>query len=75
LNELFRDVATMVHEQGEQLDIISDNIVSTRDDTRGASQELTTASRHQRSSRNKACCLLLILAVVLTVVILAATIG
>jgi len=65
----------MVHEQGEQLDIISENVQTTRDDTRGASQELTVASRHQRSARNKACCLLLILAVVLTIVILAVVLG
>lgn len=71
LNELFRDVAHMVHEQGEQLDLISDNVVRTRDDTRGAQRELVTASRHQRNARNKACCLLVILAIVLTVVILA----
>ncbi|GAB7348030.1 hypothetical protein MBLNU459_g6069t1 [Dothideomycetes sp. NU459] len=75
LNELFRDVAHMVHEQGQSLDIISDNVTSTRDDTRGADQELRTASRHQKNARNKACCLLLILAVVLTVVILAASLG
>lgn len=75
LNELFRDVAHMVHEQGQSLDIISDNVTSTRDDTRGADQNLRTASRHQRNSRNKMCCLLLILAVVLTIVILAATLN
>lgn len=75
LNELFRDVAHMVHEQGQSLDIISDNVTSTRDDTRGADQQLRTASKHQKNARNKACCLLLILAVVLTVVILAATLG
>ena len=75
LNELFRDVAHIVHEQGEQLDIISDNVQTTRDDTRGADSELRTASRHQQSARNKACCLLLILAVVLIVVILAVVVG
>lgn len=75
LNELFRDVAHMVHEQGQSLDIISDNVVNTRDDTRGADQNLRTASRHQRNARNKACCLLLLLAIVLTVVILAAVLG
>ncbi|KIW05265.1 uncharacterized protein PV09_03797 [Verruconis gallopava] len=71
LNELFRDVAHMVHEQGAQLDIIAENVEGVRDDTRGADMELRTASRHQRNARNKMCCLLLILAVVLTVVILA----
>ena len=71
LNELFRDVAHMVHEQGEQLDVIAENVEGVRDDTRGADVELRVASRHQRNARNKMCCLLLILAVVLTVVILA----
>ncbi|KAF2461253.1 t-SNARE [Lineolata rhizophorae] len=75
LNELFRDVAHMVHEQGEQLDIISENVETTRNDTRGANTELTAAARHQRASRNKMCCLLLILAVVLTIIILAAVLG
>lgn len=71
LNELFRDVATMVHDQGQSLDIISENVTSTRDDTRNADQQLRTASRHQKSARGKACCLLMILAIVLAVVILA----
>lgn len=75
LNELFRDVAHMVHEQGEQLDIISENVGGVRDDTRGANTELRTASRHQKAARNKACCLLVILAVVLTIVILAVVLG
>ncbi|KAF2421483.1 t-SNARE [Tothia fuscella] len=71
LNELFRDVAHMVHEQGEQLDIISENVEGVREDTRGADVELRTAAKHQRNARNKMCCLLMILGVVLTVVILA----
>jgi len=75
LNELFRDVAHMVHEQGGQLDIVSENVVQTRDDTQNADQQLRTASRHQKSARGKACCLLIILVVVLTVIILAAVLG
>ncbi|KAK3653208.1 SNAP receptor [Elasticomyces elasticus] len=75
LNELFRDVAHMVHEQGGQLDVISENVVQTRDDTRNADQQLRTASRHQKSARGKACCLLIVLVVVLTIIILAAVLG
>ena len=75
LNELFRDVATMVHDQGASLDIISENVMQTRDDTQNADQQLRTASRHQRSARGKACCLLIVLAVVLVVVILAVLLG
>jgi t-SNARE complex subunit (syntaxin) len=71
LNELFRDVAHMVHQQGEQLDFIAETAETVRDDTRGAHVELTSAARYQRNARNKMCCLLLILAVVLTIIILA----
>ncbi len=75
LNELFRDVAHIVNEQGEMLDTIHENVENTRADTRGADLEIRSAARYQRNARSKACCLLLILAVILTVIILAATLG
>ena len=75
LNELFRDVAHIVHEQGGQLDIISDNVENITQDTRGANVELRGASRHQKSARNTACCLLVILAIILTIIILAVVLG
>ncbi|TVY18307.1 Syntaxin pep12 [Lachnellula arida] len=75
LNELFRDVAHIVNEQGEVLDTISNNVENTRTDTRGADLELRSAARYQRNARSKACCLLLILAVILTIIILAAVVG
>jgi len=75
LNELFRDVAHIVNEQGEMLDTIHENVENTRTDTRGADLELRSAARYQKQARSKACCLLLILAVILTVIILAATLG
>ncbi|CAK4033071.1 t-SNARE [Lecanosticta acicola] len=75
LNELFRDVATMVHDQGQQLDTIDANVMQTRDDTRNADSQLRTASRHQKSARGKACCLLIILAIVLALIIVAAVLG
>lgn len=75
LNELFRDVAHIVHEQGSQLDIIGENVENVTTDTRGANVELRSASRYQKNARNKMCCLLLILAIILTVIILAAVLG
>ncbi|KAI9680474.1 MAG: hypothetical protein M1817_003914 [Caeruleum heppii] len=71
LNELFRDVAHIVHEQGGQLDIISENVEGTRADTQGADRELRSAHRYQKNARNRACCLLLILAIVLIIIVLA----
>lgn len=75
LNELFRDVAHIVHEQGGQLDIIGENVERVTTDTRGANVELRGASRNQKNARNKACCLLVILAVILVIIVLAATLG
>jgi t-SNARE complex subunit (syntaxin) len=75
LNELFRDVAHIVQEQGGQLDIISENVQNVTQDTRGANTELRSASRYQKNARNKACCLLVILAVILTIIILAVVLG
>ncbi|KAJ4269573.1 SNAP receptor [Fusarium torreyae] len=71
LNVLFRQVAQIVNEQGEQLDTIETNVENVRDDTRQADVENRQAARYQKAARNKSCCLLLILAVILTIVILA----
>ncbi|RMZ88355.1 hypothetical protein DV736_g4426, partial [Chaetothyriales sp. CBS 134916] len=75
LNELFRDVATIVREQGDQLDIIDVQVENTLADTRGADTELRSASRYQKAARSKACCLLLIVAIILIIVILAVVLG
>ena len=71
LNVLFRQVAQIVGEQGEQLDSIQDNVENTRMDTRQADVENRQAARYQKAARNKGCCLLLIMAVILTIVLLA----
>ena len=75
LNELFRDVAHIVHEQGGQLDTISGNVQNVASDTQHADIELRSASRYQKSARGKACCLLVILAVVLVIIVLAVVLG
>ncbi|KAJ5814071.1 uncharacterized protein N7503_000821 [Penicillium pulvis] len=75
LNELFRDVAHIVGEQGGQLDIISENVQNVTQDTRGANVELRSASRYQKNARNKACCLFVILAVILLIIVLAIVLG
>lgn len=75
LNELFRDVAHIVHEQGGQLDTISGNVQNVATDTQHADIELRSASRYQKSARGKACCLLVILALVLVIIVLAVVLG
>lgn len=75
LNELFRDVAHIVTEQGGQLDIISENVQNVTQDTRGANVELRSASKYQKNARNRACCLFIILAVILAIIVLAIVLG
>ncbi|KAA8911836.1 t-SNARE [Sphaerosporella brunnea] len=75
LNDIFRDLGTMVNAQGDQLDMIDANIENVAQDHKAADLELRSAARYQKSARNRACCLLLILSVVLTVVLLAIFLG
>ncbi|KAJ5502208.1 t-SNARE [Penicillium fimorum] len=75
LNELFRDVAHIVTEQGGRLDIISENVQNVTQDTRGANVELRSASRYQKNARNRACCLFVILSVILAIIVLAIVLG
>jgi len=53
-----------VNEQGEMIDNIENNISQTVVRTDQANQELTKASKYQKSARNKMCCLLLIILIV-----------
>ncbi|KAK3842742.1 MAG: t-SNARE [Linnemannia gamsii] len=71
LNEIFRDLGTMVHEQGSMLDSIENNVTSISMSTHAAAEELTTAAIHQRNARKKSCYLLLIVAFVAGIVVLA----
>lgn len=71
LNDIFRDLGTMVSAQGESLDVIEANVSNVAQDHKAADTELRSAARYQKGARNRACCLLLILAVVLAVILLA----
>lgn len=70
LNEIFRDLGTIVSEQGTIIDNIESNIYNVAESTRDASTQLTKAARYQRNTRGRMFCLLIILAIVLTVVLL-----
>ncbi|SCV06139.1 LANO_0H22958g1_1 [Lachancea nothofagi CBS 11611] len=61
LNEIFRDLGTIVQQQGHLVDNIESNIYSVANDAQSGARELTKAMRYQRGS-NKRC--LMILAVV-----------
>lgn len=70
VNEIFTDLANLVHEQGFMIDNIESNIESTAVQTSAGVKELQAASKHQRSARSKLCILAIIIAVIAAVVTL-----
>ncbi|KAG1814075.1 t-SNARE [Suillus variegatus] len=71
LSEIFRDLGTLVNQQGGMLDNIESNVYSIAVDTQGAAEELSTASEYQRKAGRRAACLMIILVIVVAVVLLA----
>lgn len=75
LATMFQDLQQMVYEQGEQLDVIEDNIVQTETNTTDAYVQLTEAEEHQIASSRSLKYLMLIgivalIAVVVTAIVL-----
>ncbi|AYU80493.1 QA-SNARE protein [Leishmania donovani] len=67
IHEIFQHINGMVNEQGEQLDIVENNLSSAERATRNASQHLRRAQQYQAtSSRNKILfiCMMIMLAIV-----------
>jgi len=71
LNEIFRDLANIVQEQGGMIDNIEYNITSIATNTQAADRELVTAHEYQRKAGRRALCLLLVVGFVISVVLLA----
>jgi len=67
VNEIFKDLAIMVHEQGETIDSIEANVDSTVTHVEAGNVHLTKAREYQKKSRRKMCILILILLIVVVV--------
>ncbi|CAO3672112.1 unnamed protein product [Umbelopsis ramanniana] len=70
LNEIFRDLGTLVNEQESGIQSIYGNVLNIAQSTRDAASELVIANRHQKNARKNMCCLLLIIVVVACVLTL-----
>ncbi|XP_078683168.1 syntaxin-12-like isoform X3 [Branchiostoma floridae x Branchiostoma belcheri] len=70
VNSIFKDLATMVHEQGEMIDSIEANVESAAIHVESGNQQLRQASDYQKKSRRKMCILLIVLLIVGAVVAL-----
>ncbi|XP_065669954.1 syntaxin-7 isoform X2 [Hydra vulgaris] len=68
VNEIFKDLAIMVHEQGEVIDSIEANVATAAIQVETGNAQLEKAKNYQKSARKKKCCLLVILLVAAAVI-------
>lgn len=74
LNEMFQDVAVLVHDQGQMLDDIETNITHTADRVEAADEELKSANKQQKSATSKKVCIgILIVALIAVVLVIVLT--
>ncbi|XP_072987471.1 syntaxin-22-like isoform X1 [Typha latifolia] len=70
VNEIFKDLAVLVHDQGAVIDDIDSNIENSLAATGEAKTQLAKASKTQKSNSSLTCLLLVIFGVVLLIVII-----
>lgn len=70
LNQIFRDVAHLVHEQGTLVDRIDCNIETASVKVQEGRQQLSKASQHQKNSKNLKCIVLLAATIIILVLTL-----
>ncbi|KAI7739790.1 hypothetical protein M8C21_018226 [Ambrosia artemisiifolia] len=70
VNEIFKDLAVLVHEQGVMIDDIGSNIENSHAATAQARSHLAQASKTQRANSSMTCLLLAIVAIVLCIVVI-----
>ncbi|GMH40501.1 hypothetical protein BSKO_08405 [Bryopsis sp. KO-2023] len=75
LNEMFQDVAVLVHDQGMMVDDIEGNISQMADHVQSARQELVQAERSQKKATTKKLWILLCITVTLSVVVAVAVLS
>ncbi|EYU19053.1 hypothetical protein ABFS82_01G110100 [Erythranthe guttata] len=70
VNEIFKDLAVLVHEQGTMIDDIGSSIEGAHAATAQGKSQLVKASKTQRSNSSLTCLLLVIFGIVLLIVII-----
>ncbi|PIK34719.1 hypothetical protein BSL78_28457, partial [Apostichopus japonicus] len=69
VNQIFKDVASMVHEQGEMIDSIEANVESAEVHVESANTQLVKAREYQKKARRKK--FMLIICILITLLIVA----
>ncbi|KAJ6249824.1 hypothetical protein M0813_16503 [Anaeramoeba flamelloides] len=70
VNQMFKDMAFLVHGQGKKIETIHENVEDTLHKTKQGNEQLRKASKYQKSSRKTSCWLLCLIALILLVVVL-----
>lgn len=70
VNQIFRDLASIVHEQGNDIESIEHSADSASRETKQAASELRKAADRQRGSRERLCCMLTAAVVLLFLIVL-----
>ncbi|XP_015085055.1 syntaxin-22-like [Solanum pennellii] len=70
VNEIFKDLAVLVHEQGTMIDDIGSNIDNSHAATALGRSQLAKAAKIQRSNSSLTCLLLVIFGIILLIVII-----
>ncbi|XP_065062440.1 syntaxin-7-like [Rhopilema esculentum] len=68
VNDIFKDLALMVHEQGDIVDSIEANVGNAAANIEEGNVQLEKARDYQKASRRKLCCLVVILLVVAAII-------
>ncbi|KAI5959977.1 VAM3 [Candida margitis] len=71
VNSIFKDLDQLIHQQGEQLNTVEDNILQLHGNTQQADRELTKANNYQKSKGKWSCILLTALTIIVLIIVLA----
>lgn len=71
VNQIFKELGVLVHEQGEGIDSIEANVESAQIQVEAATEQLTIARQYQNKIRKKKCCLLIAVVVLIAIIALA----
>uniref|UniRef100_A0A8C9ASP7 Syntaxin-12 n=1 Tax=Prolemur simus TaxID=1328070 RepID=A0A8C9ASP7_PROSS len=67
VNQIFKDLAMMIHDQGDLIDSIEANVESSEVHVERATDQLQRAAYYQKKSRKKMCILVLVLSVIIVI--------
>lgn len=70
INEIFRDLGTLVHEQGELVDHIEANVETAAIQVEQGNKQLVKAVKHKKCSRKLTVCIVCVLITVLVIIII-----